>query len=397
MTRNPNRSRTTKRPRSRSDTGPGWPLAAVWRQVLRTLACQPGTALLLILLVTLTCGGLTLAEANMRQNAFDYQTRLTVSGQYMLKASARTETGEGLISAAACVNLNRVTGVKAAAGFAGGARGFTSTQLTKAPGEYLTTQTVVGNVAPIIDPSSPARYEDGFLIDATLAKRLGIAEGARLELAMGDRNAGESTWQRQTAVAHVLDASARKFNESQTLYAMGPATGTVAECLVEFEPGAYNDTARQTLAAALDDGHTVISITPFLTADSNATPPLDQYRARISRWFWLVSGLACCLMLAMPLVFRRHEFALYRSVGAGRNPTALIYALSNAFMLAVGHAAGFLWMLLLFAWTHRSLPPMAGALAMTSGASFLVALGAVTLCCMLLARGNMATFIQKRL
>lgn len=371
-----------------------WPLGAVWRQVRRTLMGQPGMALLLVLITALVGGGLGLAEANMRQSAFDYQSRLTASGQYVLKASARTETGEGLLSAAACAGLNWVPGVKTAAGFASGVATYLSATIAKAPGEYMSVQHVVGDFAPMLDPSSASRFDDGVYIDAALAGRIGIAEGMRIGLTTSG-NGGETSM--RTVTAHLLDMSARKFNESQVLYAAGPTTGTVGECLVEFEPGAYSDDSRKMVAAALDDGRTIVSITPFLAEDTNAVPPLEQYRGRISRWFWLASGLVCFLALFMPLVFRRHEFALYRSVGAGANPTALIHAISGALILLVGHLAGFLWMILIFAWTHRSLPAMIGTLAMNAGASFCVALFLTTIGCMALARGNMASFIQKRL
>lgn len=399
--------------RSKSANAGEWSLRVVLRQVVRTLLAQPAMALLLVALIAAVSGGLTFVEATMRQNAIDYQQRLTAAGQYVYRAQARTESGEGLISAAACAALNGATGVKAAVGFAGGASAYVAVTLAKAPGEHLTLRTASGNPVPVLDPSSPSRFDDGVFIDATLAKRLGIWDGMRVELGLqryadsgaiisgsvgtgGAGGTGSATVATQTTM-HVIDMSARGFNESQNLYAIGPAIGTVAECLVEFDPGAWGESARQTLDAALGDGHTVISVAPFLRSDATAITPLQQFETRASRLFWLVSGLACFALLAMPLVFRRHEFALYRSVGAGSNPTALIYAFANALLLAAGHVAGWLWMMLAFQWTRHASPASPGMLAMTAGASLLVATAATTAACMALSRGSMARFIQQRL
>ncbi|KAB8295569.1 hypothetical protein DSM100685_0179 [Bifidobacterium avesanii] len=376
-----------------SGTAPQWPLGAVWRQVWRTVACQPGFVLLLVVLVAVASGGLAYAEAGMRADAFDYQSRLTAAGRYVYKASARTETGEGLISAAACANLNYAPGVRAAAGFTGGQDAYVPASVNKAPGEYLTVRTAVGDPVRVIDPSSPGRWDEGFYIDSTLAARLGVYEGMNVALTLG-RDGGERT---VGAQAHLIGMSARGFDQSQTLYVIGPAVGMVAECLVEYEPGAYGESARQALMAALDDGRTIVSVAPLLGGDANAVPPLDQYRARVSRYFWAVSGVVCFLVAFVPLVFRRHEFALYRSVGAGSGPTALVYAFANGLVLLAGHAAGLLWMLLAFLWVRRVWPPTPGVLAGGVGASFLLALALVVAGCVVLSRGNMATYIQKRL
>lgn len=387
-------------------------MRTVLRQTRRTLLAQPALVLLLAVLVALTSGGLALADAFARQDAFDYQRRLVAAGRYVYKAQARTETGEGLIPAGACAALNRTPGVRAAVGFMGGARGSVPVTLAKAPGEHLTLRTVSGNPAPVLDPTSEPRFDDGFYMDAGLAARLGMGEGMRVELtentdvvvaaadgSVAGGGAGDGTRERPetiTATVHVLDMSARGFNESQTIVAIGPATGTVAECLVEFEPGAWGDAARQTVAAALGDGRTVVSIAPMLADDAMAASPLTQYRQRISRLFWLVSGLACFAIAFTPVAFRRHEFALYRSVGAGRNPTALVYALVSAAPLAVGHAGGLAWAVLAFQWTRR-MTPQPGAIAAAACASLFVAVAATAAGCIVLSRGSMARFIQHRL
>ncbi|NMM99765.1 hypothetical protein G1C96_0343 [Bifidobacterium sp. DSM 109958] len=384
-----------------------WPLRAVPEQTRRTLAAQPAVTALLIALTALTAGSLALADAAMRQDAIDQQTRLETAGRYVMRAQARTERGEGLIPAAVCHGLNLADGVRAAAGFVDGERGNVPVTLPKAPGEQLSMRTAVGDVAGMLDPSGPPRFDEGFYIDRTLAADLGIGDGMRVELVTdASRGTSDGEGERTVATAHVLDLSARGFDQSRSIIAIGPPTGTVGECLVEMEPGAWgtddatdagSETARNFVASALDDGRTITSVTPFLDAATLDATPLERLRTRISRHFWLVSGLACAGLTLAPMLFRRHEFALYRSVGAGANPVALIHAAVCAIMLCAGHLSGWLWAELAFRWMRHAPPAEPWTTPAAAGASLLLASALVTAACALLARGDMAAYIQRRL
>ena len=339
--------------------------------------------------IALISGAFGLMEADMRQAALDYQSRLIASGRNIYKVQAQDEDGNGLLSASACLRLNTVSGVKASAGFRGGEQGFLDVSLAKAPGEFISYRGSVGDIAPILDPSSVSRFDEGFFIDTALAAKLGISDGSQVALTIAD--------QPQTVTAHIVDASARNLNESQVLWGIADPSVPLSECLVELEPGAQSDAAREWISAAFDDGHTIIAVTPFTQESGNAVPPLEQYRVRVSRFFWAVSGVACFVLLLVFMMFRRHEFALYRSVGAGKNPTSLIFIIANGVLLAIGHLAGACWMTLIVQWTRRQWPADPRLMTATVGASFALSLALITIGAAIISRGNMAAYIQKRL
>ena len=111
---------------------------------------------------------------------------------------------------------------------------------------------------------------------------------------------------------------------------------------------------------------------------------------------WLAGGVIAFLLLSLPLVFRRREFALYRSVGAGRNPTALIFAVANVLLALVGHVTGLAWSALIVAWVRRETSGLAD-MALQSGASALICVALLTCGCVAMSRGSMAAYIHRQL
>ena len=383
---------------------PQWTLHTVMRQAWRSFASRIGfTAITICLITTVsaTCGYL---EAGARQNALDEETQLTAAGQYVYRAQARDENGSGLIPAARCQKLNNVQGIRAAMGIGT----YQTATIRKAPGEHITYASVTGNPTPILDASQPLKQATtisnsdraantttgDIIMDAALANRLGIADGTHLQITVGDQPQQPG----EVVRVHTLDAQTRGFADSQLIWGQIAPIGMVGECVAEVTPGVDEHTARELIATGLDDGSgTIISISTLLERDPNARSPLERFRTRNTRWLWAASGMVCWAVLFVPLLFRRHEFALLRSVGAGSNPTALTFAVANILPLLVGHIAGCGWMMLVFLWIHRNLPAELWLAAASIGASLLTSMMLLMVGCAILARGSIARFIHKRL
>ncbi|NMM94223.1 hypothetical protein [Bifidobacterium oedipodis] len=383
---------------------PQWTIHTVIRQAWRSFASRIGFAAIavcLIAMVSATCGYL---EAGARQNALDEETQLTAAGQYVYRAQARDENGSGLIPAALCQKLNNVQGVKSAMGIGA----YQTATVRKAPGEHITYVPVTGNPTPILDASQPLMQATtigdsdestnetigDIIMDAALANRLGITDGTRLQITVGDQpqQLGE------IVRVHTLDAQTRGFADSQLIWSQNAPIGMVGECVAEVTPGVDEHTARELIATGLDDGSgTIISISTLLERDPNTRSPLERFRTRNTRWLWAASGMVCWALLFIPLLFRRHEFALLRSVGAGSNPTALTFAVANMLPLLAGHIAGCGWMILVSLWIHRNPLTEPWLAAAFIGASLLTSIMLLMVGCTILARGSITRFIHNRL
>lgn len=375
-----------------------WTMPVVLRQAWESFVSRIGFAAMLVALVAAVAGICGFVEADVRQEALDEETRLTVAGQYVYRAQARDENGNGLISAARCQRLNGVQGVRAAMGIGT----YRTATILKAPGEHISYVPVVGNPALILDGSRQFSHAGGdtdvvggsVFIDTTLANGLGIVDGALLRVDIGEQRSQSV----ETVRVHTLDAHTRGFADSQLIWGQAAPAAAVGECIVEVAPGVDDGAARELISAGLNNGGSlVISISALLERDPNATTPLERFRNRTTRWLWAVSGVVCWALAFVPLLFRRHEFALLRSVGAGDNPTALVFIMANAFMLLTGHTAGLGWMALAFLWTHRHWPADTGLAAASIAASALLAVALLTVGCVALSRGSIAAFIHRRL
>lgn len=269
-----------------------------------------------------------------------------------------------------------------------GVFGSRAATIVKAPGQRFSYVPVVGNIIRILSVDNAPDYGEGVFIERQTAAGIGISDGDNVRIRMDDGAV-------ETATAHVVEAE-RGFADTPQLWSYAAPQGSLTDCYVEFVPGAMTDDEHAVgwLSSALDDGRSTVSVTSMTRSDAGRL--LDRYMSRPTRFLWAASGVLSFLLLFLPMVFRRHEFALYRSLGAGRNPTALIYIVANMLLTAIGHGIGLAWAMLILAWTQRTIfEPVESV--MFAVASALTCVTLLTLGCVVLSRGSMAAYIHRQL
>ncbi|WP_143248918.1 FtsX-like permease family protein [Bifidobacterium tissieri] len=312
------------------------------------MASQRLMTLLLVVTIAVATGACTLLDATSRSEILSEYDEAVVAGLNVYHAHAAGDDGTGRISAALCASLNTNPSVRASAGFFGSH----AAMIIKAPGQRFSYVPVVGDITRILSVNNASDYDDGFFIDRQTATGIGITDGDNVQVRLDDGAV-------QTGVAHVVDAD-RGFADTPRLWAYAAPQGNLTDCYVEFVPGAMSDDEHAVgwLTSALDGQATTISVTSMAQVDGDRL--LDRYMGRSTRLLWVAGGVVTFLLLFLPMVFRRHEFALYRSVGAGRNPTALIFVLSSMAVALLGYGIGLAWAILMVLWTHRGLPSPGG-------------------------------------
>ncbi|MBT1177938.1 hypothetical protein JS532_10315 [Bifidobacterium callimiconis] len=356
----------------------------VLRQVGRTLAAQRLMTLLLVAAMAVLTGACAFLDASSRYEIMAEHDQAVSAGLNVYHAHAAGDDGTGRISAALCASLNTNPSVNAAAGVFG-SRAVT---IVKAPGRHFSYVPVVGDITRILSAENASDYDDGFFIERRTAAEIGVSDGDNVRIRMDDGSV-------ETATAHVVEAE-RGFADTPQLWSYTAPQGSLTDCYVEFVPGAMTDDEQAVgwLSAALDDGRSTISVTPMTQSDAGKL--LDRYMSRPTRFLWAAGGALAFLLLFLPLVFRRHEFALYRSLGAGKNPTALIYIVANTLLTVLGHGIGLAWAMLILAWVQRTIFEPTGS-AMFAMASMLTCVTLLTLGCVVLSRGSMAAYIHRQL
>lgn len=361
-----------------------WSFRVVLRQVGRTLAAQRLMALLLVAAVAVIAGACVFLDVSSRHEIMAEHDQEVSDGLNVYRAHAAGDDGTGRISAALCASLNTNPSVNAAAGVFGSR----AATIVKAPGMRFSYVPVVGDITRILSVGNVSDYGEGVFIERQMAAGIGISDGDNVRIRMDDGSV-------ETATAHVVDAE-RGFGDTPQLWSYTSPQGSLTDCYVEFVPGAMADDEQAVgwLSSALDDGRSTVSVTPMTRSDAGGL--LDRYMSRPTRFLWTAGGVLSFLLLFLPMVFRRHEFALYRSLGAGRNPTALIYIVANALLTAIGHGTGLAWAMLILAWTQRTIfEPVESV--MFAAASALTCVTLLTLGCVVLSRGSMAAYIHRQL
>lgn len=216
-----------------------------------------------------------------------------------------------------------------------------SVELALGRSEPAAGETIVTGLAPvtavrITDGQGQALSVTWPRVVSLAGKDLGsVGDPAAIPAKIARMRLGDA---RRPVAVTVLNISTRVREPGAWVLEAVPPGGTIAECWVEFTPGA-GPTA-DVIAAWLRTSSQPIVVTSLLEDDRLRQSPGAQYLARPTRLAWLAAGAVLGLGYAVVLWFRRAEVALYRTVGMSRPATALVHAGHYAFVLVLGTLAG---------------------------------------------------------
>lgn len=165
-------------------------------------------------------------------------------------------------------------------------------------------------------PDSPDIY-----LGPVLAEELGVRQGNQLDL----------IGQPPLSVQAVLRDISRAPMQSRWAFTNEWPGSEVLECWIETTPDA-NDAFKQAVPAIFaEDQDLAIDV-----AAREANDPLATWSERFTKWYWIGSSFVAAGLIAINMLSRRNEYALYQVLGWPRVQVLLIAVIEHLSIVMTG-------------------------------------------------------------
>lgn len=298
----------------------GWRLTTVFREALANLASSGISSALLGVALGGMFGALFWAEL-----AFSSAVKAEVHRFQAAGGDVAVVDGPNGLDAARCERLRWDRYVVGAGGFRD------SGQVTAAtsPGVSFARWEVTGDIVRIWDRRSPPMASAGYFVGNAAAAELGLGTGAWLHL--DDLPSGRVT---------VVEPAGRNEFAARAILEPQAPTGRLAQCWVEFSPGAM-DAGVPWLAAHFAADEALVR--RAVARGEFGIDPAAMIAQRPQRWGWLPVAILGTAVLTLVASFRRSDTAVYRAFGLRRLELLIMQQVETAVLVSAAVILGALW------------------------------------------------------
>lgn len=298
----------------------GWRLAVVVGEALANVGAAGARSAVLVAGLSGLFGALVFAEL-----AFSGDVKAEIERFDAAGGRVAVVAGPDGLDASRCEALRWNSNVVAA----GGWRNAGQIQISTSPDVTFGRWEVTGDVTRVWDPGSTSSSGTGYVVGLAAARELGLRSGSWL--APIDDDGGRVA---------VIDPTARNEFAARAILVPSSSTGRVAQCWVEFRPGAF-EAGLAWLPAhfAADEAE----VRPNVSRGEFGVDPAAMLAGRPQRWAWVPVGIVGAAMIALMALFRRSETAVYRAFGLGRTGLLIMQQVESIVVVAVALVVGSLW------------------------------------------------------
>lgn len=308
-----------------------WSGLAFLGEVGRSMTSRPFSALVLCLVISGGAIGAGAADMASWHDDAKLSAAQESLGALVIRVTAGNDAAA--VSDAACLSLNRSSGVRAAGGIGSGTLEYASTSpglgFQVLPATGLIVQALTGRGA--ITAANPA----GLVVSGEVAQQVGLRDGARIVV--------DGI---QTRVAGIAPLGQRDPLLGRVALSLGAPPAELTACYIEFT----DDYALRTIETALPGTFADtpnLQLTP-LFATGNGTPdPAELWSARPTRDLYLPVGLLGALICLLVTRSRRHEYSIYLITGSTRSIVAFIILTYCYAIIAASTIVSATWLVVL--------------------------------------------------
>lgn len=292
----------------------------IFKEVRANMRSRPAMTVGLILFSILLGFGATLWSTTTASSVNSQWERLVSNGFTSFDISA---TGERLIDAQTCENLNDIPEVMAAGSSVRVRYG--SFRALEAGSGYVTEATpgyVRANFPQELEVTGhPVVMGAGFF------ETHGVTAGATLEFI---ENRGQ--FREKILIDYVAQTQTMVDGTNGTIFKVVDPTGDVNSCLVRVKPG-YVAAISHVVGAAFDDTSVIVS--PLMHDDPLRTAPQDLLDSRPTRFVGIAAGGILLAALFTTWWLRRVDLSLYRVMGTPTRGILIMTSLETLFLTVV--------------------------------------------------------------
>lgn len=265
------------------------------REALRTLACRPWRSISVIIICALCIGLGPLMEGTASRHVLLASENGRAAGVDVLVV----RNPQGTLSGTTCEALNRLPLVTAAGGI--GNVGVSS--ITNVPGVPFRSGAASEGYFHVLYPGFSLGKDIGgsAVAGAAVPSELGVRTGARVTLTNG-----------YSGPLSVAPDHVRASDRERWITVLSAPLDDIDECWVEAAPGTTDD-----LLSVLPSWFTDVEKIQAerLHSRDSVDAAIDSYLARPSVFLGFAGGALAGACVAVMVLFRRHEYALYRISG----------------------------------------------------------------------------------
>ncbi|WP_425955267.1 hypothetical protein [Xylanimonas sp. McL0601] len=303
-----------------------WSPTGLLGEVARTILARP----LQYLVVTLVIAGVGLAAGGLDMIAWrDAAALRTVqesAGSLVIRATARD--GSSTIDAAACLALDRSSGVAAAGGI-GASR---LVHAATSPGLGFRVLPAAGNITQALTGASAAPSGPGLIVADAVAEQVGLRAGSLTSI--------DGT---VTPVVAVAPLGQRDQELGRIALTLTTSPRTLTACYVAFTDEHALRTLSNLLPATFAATGDNLTLTRMFATGDGIPDPSTLWDTRPARYLYLAAGTLAVLILTITVRAQRHEYAIYLITGTTRAGVA-------GHVLVAGHAIVLTALAITIAW-----------------------------------------------
>lgn len=347
---------------------------SVLRETVRTLACRPWRSIAAIIVCALCIGLGPLMEGIATQHVVLASKNGHIAGVDVIVV----RNPQGTLSGSACEALNRLPLITAAGGI--GELGVVG--MTNVPGVPFRSGTAPEGYFHVLYPELHLGADTGAAVaGAAVPSELGVRSGARVTLTNG-----------YSGLLSIAPEHVRASDRERWITVLSAPLDVVDECWVEAVAGTTDDLL-SVLPSWFSDAEKIQA--ERLQSPDSVDAAIDSFVARPSALLGLAGGGLAGACVAVLVLFRRHEYALYRISGLAIRHVRAAVMLEAAAVIA---AASFLAL----SGTCLALAPQALTPSAVSAslAQFAIAIGCASvgafIASVMVAAANPSTAIRSR-
>lgn len=335
----------------------GWTIRALLTETWRNLGAYSYRTGFALISSSLLLGLVAAAELQISSQLLAVQADQALRGANVVIVKA--ESG---LSAARCEAARSLSGVV----HAGGLRPDHVGRLASAPSTPLQVAFVTPGFVSVASPAGDTATGKAVLLGVAAATDLRVTAGSLLAWEDGE------VWR----VGAVVALGARAPTIDRWVLVQSAPQGSVRECWLEFDPGAMGSAAQITrywFSAAKE-----IEVRAAFNEGDAARDLAAEFRSRPQSFAWIFAGIILTLVYWVQAWFRRPEFALYHSLGAGQRGTHLMLQAEVLLVTIAGMSIGGVWSLTLAQVAVHAVASdqlLVAAQSMVSAALLFVAMG----------------------
>ena len=299
-----------------------WRIGELATEGIRNLMANPIRSMASLVFVAVAVGGLMFAEQRVADDLTRFAGTVTADGGHVVVASSPSPT----LSRPVCDRIATFDGVVAAGAILDGG----ALPVEAAGGALVSEARFSASAVSVIDPSYGGPVDGGYLAGPRAAGRFGLVPGT-VALLGGERPA---------PVVGTLDGGMRIDRYETALLGAGRFDAG-QQCLIEMTPGNL-DVGRE-IAAASFVGAQGLEIRTLLPQSAFERDVVTELDARPMRWMWLIVAFMIATSIAVQMLLRRGERAIYVAHGAGRADLTIVEAFESLPLILVGATVGTTW------------------------------------------------------